>query len=342
MKTAYLKAHSTKDAFTQLQQEFGGSLTTHYKEYILEVDGPLGKGSIKGVPLKDGMSYLEFNMVFFTNVELTIATPDKHPIFFTYCSEGNFSHSFGKQTAKHQLESFQTGILTSKQALDNVLYFSAHTPTKVTLIAVQTFSLPGYTNTQSLKNKLRETFFENSTNTEFVYIGSHNLQIAEKINQLQAITQKGLVRSLLIQGLVHVILALEIQQHSDDAKLKAKQTGSLTFSEMKTIKAVSDYVNEHSDTQITITDLYTEFGLSPSKLQEGFKLMHGHTVAEYIKEVRIKKAEVLLKSTDMNISQVVYTIGLTSRSYFSKIFKEKYNCSPKDYKISQRNTSISA
>ena len=70
--------------------------------------------------------------------------------------------------------------------------------------------------------------------------------------------------------------------------------------------------------------------------------MHGHTVTEYIREVRIKKAEDLLKNTDMNISQVVYTIGLTSRSYFSKIFKEKYNCSPKDYKFAQRELAMSA
>ncbi|MCB0387243.1 MAG: helix-turn-helix transcriptional regulator, partial [Winogradskyella sp.] len=87
---------------------------------------------------------------------------------------------------------------------------------------------------------------------------------------------------------------------------------------------------------------YSQFGLSPSKLQEGFKLMHGHTVTEYIREVRIKKAEELIKNTDMNISEVVYTIGLTSRSYFSKIFKEKYNCSPKDYKFAQRSMAISA
>ncbi|MDX1318460.1 MAG: AraC family transcriptional regulator, partial [Xanthomarina gelatinilytica] len=50
----------------------------------------------------------------------------------------------------------------------------------------------------------------------------------------------------------------------------------------------------------------------------------------------------LIKNTDMNISEVVYTIGLTSRSYFSKIFKEKYNCSPKDYKFAQRSMAISA
>lgn len=342
MKTAHLKAKTIATAFQQLQDIFGGELTVNFKEYILDVDSHLGKGSIKGVPLKDGISYLEFDMVFYNDLELSINTPDKNPIYFTYCSKGQFTHSFGKTGDKHVLGSFQTGILTSRNAEENVLYFAKNTPLNITLISVQTTEVVGYKEAVSLKSKLRETFFEESTADNFVYIGSHNLEIADKIDQLNAITQKGLVKSLLVQGLVHVILALEIQQHSDDLKNKYQKTGSLTVSEMETIKTVSAHVNENSESQITITDLYAEFGLSPCKLQAGFKLMHGHTVAEYIREVRIKKAEKLLKNTDMNISQVVYTIGLTSRSYFSKIFKDKYNCSPKDYKLAQRDMAISA
>ncbi|SFN73995.1 transcriptional regulator, AraC family [Bizionia echini] len=342
MKTAYLQAKTIEATFQQLQNTFGGKFTVDYKEHTLEVDSELGKGIIKGVPFKDGITYLEFDMVFYHDFVLSINTPDKNPIYFTYCSKGQLGHSFGETGEKRVLGSFQTGILTSRQAEENLLYFKKDEQLKTTLITVQTTGSANHTDAQGLKSKLHDTFFKNFDKENFVYIGSHNLKISEKIDQLQAITQKGLVRSLLIQGLVHVILALEIQQHSDDLKNRSQNTGTLTVSEMATIKTVSDYVNENSESQITITDLYSKFGLSPSKLQEGFKLMHGHTVTEYIREVRIKKAEDLLKNTDMNISQVVYTIGLTSRSYFSKIFKEKYNCSPKDYKFAQRELAMSA
>jgi AraC-like DNA-binding protein len=40
----------------------------------------------------------------------------------------------------------------------------------------------------------------------------------------------------------------------------------------------------------------------------------------------------MLKNTDLNISQIVYSIGFSSRSYFSKIFKEKYDISPNKLK----------
>ena len=72
-------------------------------------------------------------------------------------------------------------------------------------------------------------------------------------------------------------------------------------------------------------------GLSASKLQEGFKDMHGRTVNNFICHIRLLKAEQLLKNSDLNISEIVYSLGWSSRSYFSKIFKEKYNCTPSFY-----------
>ncbi|MCX7547226.1 AraC family transcriptional regulator [Xanthomarina sp. F1114] len=342
MKTTHLKSSSIKAMLEQLQANFGGNLLKDLKEYTLEINNEIGKGKIKGMTLKGGISYLEFDMVFYHNLKLSINIKDKNPIYFTYCSKGSITHSFGLNEEKRTLESYQTGILTCNKNNEHVLYFTKDKQLKTTLITVQTANRGNIPGNDGLKDKLKETFYSKDSSENYVYIGSHNLQIAEKIEQLNAISQRGVVRSLLIQGLVHVILALEIQQHADDLKNPQQDTGSLTKNEIETIQEVSRYINKDFDNQITINQLYRQFGLSPSKLQEGFKLMHGHTVTEYIREVRIKKAEELIKNTDMNISEVVYSIGLTSRSYFSKIFKEKYNCSPKDYKFAQGSVAISA
>jgi AraC-like DNA-binding protein len=68
--------------------------------------------------------------------------------------------------------------------------------------------------------------------------------------------------------------------------------------------------------------------------------MHGRTVSDFVRNVRLEKAEDLIKNTDLNISEVVYSIGLTSRSYFCKIFKKKYDCSPKEYKLMSGHTAF--
>ena len=53
---------------------------------------------------------------------------------------------------------------------------------------------------------------------------------------------------------------------------------------------------------------------------------------EYIRYTRLEAARDLIRTTDLNISQIVYTIGFSSRSYFSKIFKNKYGITPSEFK----------
>ncbi|MGY8914689.1 MAG: helix-turn-helix domain-containing protein, partial [Flavobacteriales bacterium] len=139
---------------------------------------------------------------------------------------------------------------------------------------------------------------------------------------------------------VHMILAMEIQQHSDDLESLESNRGSLTKREMEDVHEISEFIKNYPEIQYTLKYLSNKSGLSPAKLQEGFKLMHERTVTDFIRNVRVEAAEHLIKTTDLNISEVVYTVGLTSRSYFSKIFKEKYNCSPKQYQDHQNTLAI--
>lgn len=328
--------------FQSLHQDLGGILTLEHDEHTLYLDNHLGKGQIRGIVFVGGISYLEFNMTFVEDFKFVTSGAEDNPIYFAYCSKGMLTHSFGLEGMKRKLNNFQTGILASRGKEDNVLYFEKGNQLKATLITVNTYDSTGSLQKNGLNEKLSSTFFNGQNTEKFVYIGSHNLRIDERIQQLNSITQKGIVRNLLIEGEVNTILALELQQHSEDISNMKKQTGSLRATEMEAIKELSQYIKMNPDTQLLIKQLSRRSGLSPTKLQEGFKLMHGRTVTDYIREVRIRKSEELIKNTDLNISEVVYSIGFTSRSYFSKIFKKKYNCSPKQYKDNQNKVAVTA
>lgn len=45
----------------------------------------------------------------------------------------------------------------------------------------------------------------------------------------------------------------------------------------------------------------------------------------------MEKARHLMENTNLNITEITYRIGINSRSYFSKLFKERYSMSPKQY-----------
>ncbi len=340
MKTI-IKTTQLKQIFDELHKKFGGKLEILSEEYNLEVKGILGNGNVKGISFKNGISYLEFDMTLNDDFMLSINTTDKLPIYFAYCADGSLTHQLGANGVQNTLNKYQTGILTSKRAEENILTFRKNEPTKLSLIVVNTLTSET-TSDNGLNQKLRNAFFENNTKDSSVYIGSYNLKISEKITELNAIKHTGIVRHLMMEGIVHLILAMEVQQRNDDLENANNHTGSLTIAELETIKELSDFIVNYPENDCTLKSLSKRCGLSTNKLQEGFKLLHNRTVRDFIIDERMKKSEKLIRTTDLNISEVVYSIGFTSRSYFSKIFKQKYNCSPKFYKDNQNTLAVSA
>jgi AraC-like DNA-binding protein len=341
MKIVTINTEKTQNIFEELNANFGGKVTFDLDEYTLETNNNFAKGSIIGASFNDNISYIQFDMTFSVDVRMDIINVKSSPIYFAYCSKGNLSHSFGENGEERKFKTFQTAIVTSKQKQDNILFFEKDKKTKFTLIIVGTQNA-AQDQIQSLNQKVKETFFENNTIQDFFYLGSYNLKIAEKIEQLDAITQTGIVRNLLKEGILRIILAMEIQQHTDDQCTFSKDTNCLTLREMEEIKELSEAIKANPEEAFTIKSLSKKSGLSPNKLQEGFKMIHNRTVNDYITHMRVLKAEILIRTSDLNISEIVYCIGFTSRSYFSKIFKQKFHCSPKEYKFNLNPLAITA
>ncbi|MGJ5643356.1 helix-turn-helix domain-containing protein [Formosa sp. S-31] len=340
MKTLNIKSTTATKMIKDLQVLIGGDIKSYNKEHILTVDNSLATGTISAISVKKSISFLAFDITFNEDITLKNTFLKSAPIYFTYCSEGHVEHSFTEQDTVNTLDAFQTAILRSTSSKSNVYYFKKQVNFNFSTIVVNTDDISLATN--ELNAQLSETFSPTNQGENFIYFGSYNLKIAEKIEQLNTISQDGVVRRLLIESTVQAILALEIQQHKDDVAHANSHFGSLNINELETIKEVSLFINNYPEKQYTLKYLSHKSALSPSKLQEGFKLLYGRTVTDYIRNVRVEKAEELIKTTDLNISEIVYTVGLTSRSYFSKIFKEKYNCSPKQYQDNQNTLAATA
>src|SRR5690606_26865939 len=98
------------------------------------------------------------------------------------------------------------------------------------------------------------------------------------------------------------------------------------------IGVATEIIKEELDDLCTIPELAHRTGLNVNKLQEGFKMSYNMTVNQYIHEIRLKRAIQLLRESDYNISEIVAKVGLNSKSYFSKIFKDAYGITPTGYR----------
>ncbi|WP_372752533.1 helix-turn-helix domain-containing protein [Mariniflexile sp.] len=338
MNTISITSNKLSTIFEQIQKQLGGELQIKSKECRLEINNEVAKGFVSGISVEPAISYIEYDIVLKEAVTLTYRHDNSNSVHFGYCSKGSLMQSFGKNGERNKLEQFQTGIFSNSAKNKTYLFFEKNEEVKVSMITVDVLSVSD----KELKNHLQNTFLINQENNQLAYIGSLNLKISEKIEHLNSINQKGLIRNLLINSTVYLILALELEQHKDDLMNAENSLSSLSQSDMEALRDISEFIRNYPEIQYSLKYLSKKSGLSPIKLQEGFKIMHNRTVTDFIRNVRVEAAENLIRTSELNISEIVYTIGLTSRSYFSKIFKAKYNCSPKHYQNSQNRLAITA
>ena len=72
--------------------------------------------------------------------------------------------------------------------------------------------------------------------------------------------------------------------------------------------------------------------LSVSRFRHLFKEETGESVTQYVRELRLERAEFLLRTTFLSIKEVMSESGLTSTSHFVQYFKRKYGRTPSAYR----------
>ena len=60
------------------------------------------------------------------------------------------------------------------------------------------------------------------------------------------------------------------------------------------------------------------------------KALTNYSPTEILRNVRLKRAAVLLKTTEATVSEICYKVGFATPSYFTKCYREYYGESPSD------------
>lgn len=85
-----------------------------------------------------------------------------------------------------------------------------------------------------------------------------------------------------------------------------------------------------SNSELTVEDIADKLGLSRVQMYRKIKALTNYSPTEMLRNIRLKRASTLLKTTDTSVSEVCYTVGFSSPSYFTKCYKEYFNESPSD------------
>ena len=112
------------------------------------------------------------------------------------------------------------------------------------------------------------------------------------------------------------------------------QTNSVTVSKTDSefMKKVHDVVTSNmSDADFSLDALAAKMNMSRSSLNRKFKGLLDMTPNDYIRVERLKQAAKMLKEGETRITEVCYSCGFNTPSYFTKCFQKQFGMLPKDF-----------
>lgn len=100
---------------------------------------------------------------------------------------------------------------------------------------------------------------------------------------------------------------------------------------------ILEYIDTNSNTDIDFKRLSTKYGYSYDRFRHLFKEIFGLSPNSYLVQQRIEHAKQLLKSTNLNLTDIAYDCGFNGSSQFSNTFKKHTGTSPKTYRNEKSN-----
>lgn len=133
--------------------------------------------------------------------------------------------------------------------------------------------------------------------------------------------------SLIYCFLMELLQSSSLQQHDKAAwPIQIRQAVAYMESDFHTLQSLDDVASAADWSKYYFTRVFTETtGISPM---------------DYVTKLRIQKAVELLRQTELTVEQIAHSIGYSSSSYFSKVFRSKVGFPPRDFRLAQHLPSI--
>ena len=97
---------------------------------------------------------------------------------------------------------------------------------------------------------------------------------------------------------------------------------------------VQKYINRnYHNEDLSISEVANGLGVSQTYLTRLFKRELKMTFADYLTNVRIKNAIILMRDPSLKLYEIAEMIGYSTEHYFSNVFKKQVGISPEDYKL---------
>jgi ligand-binding sensor domain-containing protein/AraC-like DNA-binding protein/DNA-binding NarL/FixJ family response regulator len=152
----------------------------------------------------------------------------------------------------------------------------------------------------------------------------------DPINKVETVIKKNAPAVAKGNELMEQITDEEIQQDLSDYSM-------LDMMDQQLMKNIEQYVMQNmSRGQISLEEMATAMGMGRVPFFHRVRNLTGKTPAELVRDMRLKHACILLKRTNINMSELATNIGFLTAENFINIFREKFGMTPLEYRLKHR------
>lgn len=133
----------------------------------------------------------------------------------------------------------------------------------------------------------------------------------------------------IINSFMTILFSLLARKgNCQDAGLSGSGTASAS------VVSILDYMSRNY-MDLTLEKTAEAFHFSPNYLSRLLKKYTGKTFISIILELKLERSAMLLKNTSLPITKAAASSGFQNMNYFYKLFREKYGCTPKQFRTAQ-------
>jgi AraC-like DNA-binding protein len=113
-----------------------------------------------------------------------------------------------------------------------------------------------------------------------------------------------------------------------------KINAALKKAHLSTIERAKEFITQNFTQDISLKEVATYSYVSAFHFSRIFKTFTSFSPHQFLLHIRLKNAELLLKNTELPVSDIAFSSGFNSLEHFTAAFCKKYSCPPSRFRVS--------
>ena len=309
-------------------------------ELCIDIPKRYGSGTIKGIDFLDGIGFLRWDCTFKQDFILRYDENKKQPIRLIFCHSGEIIHILNPDNFRYKLNPMVGSIACSTNGNQQILMLPPNREIAYFTLEIdkEKFYPKIEKELHTVPEKLASVFRDLENVGHFLYQADYSLTISECLNEIENNPHEGMVRRIFLESKALDLLWMQIKQYNDDQNPLSQQS-VIRKTDVKLIMKAKRILTEDLKSSPDIHRLAELTGTNATKLKRGFKVLYHTTINQYLRNERLNKAKLLLAEENLSIKEIAEAVGYSSKSVFSKRFKEKFGVLPRTFLNRYKNSN---